>query len=413
VHLQAGGQADNVVHGQVGIDRDVATDGAVVKLDELALHERLGATAKSPRWGIAYKFAAERARTRLLAIRLQVGRTGAVTPVAELEPVLLAGTTVSRATLHNREEIRRKDIREGDLVEVEKGGEIIPKIVGVVTAARDGGQPPFAFPERCPACAAPLSFAEEEVAVRCENPACPAQLRRRLEHFAARGALDIEGLGKQWVEILVGQGLVRGLADLFALEAAQLAALERMGDKSAANLIAAIARAKTRSWRRKLFALGIRHVGAETARSLAARYPDLAALRAASLEELQELPDLGPAVAAAIVEHFARAEVAREVAALAAAGFFAHSEAEAAPAASTGLLAGKTVVITGSFAEGSRAELEAWCAAQGAKVSQSVSARTDLVIAGEKPGSKLAKAQALGLEIWDADRLAAARRERP
>ncbi len=390
------------------------TDGAVVKLDMIALQERLGATARSPRWGIAYKFAAEQAQTRLLAIHLQVGRTGTVTPVAELAPVSLAGTTVSRATLHNREEIRRKDIRTGDLVRVEKGGEIIPKIVGVVESARDGSQRPYAFPERCPACAAPLSFAEEEVAVRCENPACPAQLRRRLEHFASRGALDIEGLGKQWVEILVEQGLVRGLADLFALHAEQLEGLERMGEKSAANLLAAIARAKTRSWRRKLFALGIRHVGSETARTLATHYPDLASLRAATGEALQELEDVGPSVAAAVADYFARASVARELAALAAAGFFADSEPEAAPpAAGGGLLAGKTVVITGSFAEASRAELKRWCEAQGAKVTDAVSARTDLLLAGEKAGSKLAKAQALGLEIWDADRLAAARKAAP
>lgn len=389
------------------------TDGAVLKLDSLALQERLGATAKSPRWGIAYKFAAERAATRLLAIRLQVGRTGAVTPVAELEPVQLAGTTVSRATLHNREEIRRRDLREGDRVLVEKGGEIIPKIVGVDEAARDGRQRPFVFPEVCPACGAPLSFAEEEVAVRCENPACPAQLRRRLEHFASRGALDIEGLGKQWVEILVEQGLVRGLADLFALRAEQLTALERMGERSAANLLAAIERAKTRSWRRKLFALGIRHVGAETARTLAAAYPDLASLRAASAESLQALADVGPAVAAAVADYFTRESVARELDALAAAGLFAVSEPEAAPAAGGGLLAGKTVVITGSFADASRAELKAWCEAQGARVTDSVSARTDLLLAGEKAGSKLAKAEALGIAIWDAARLARERAAAP
>ncbi|MBM4116786.1 NAD-dependent DNA ligase LigA [bacterium] len=390
------------------------TDGAVVKLDSLALQERLGATAKSPRWGIAYKFAAERAATRLLAIRLQVGRTGAVTPVAELEPVLLAGTTVSRATLHNREEIRRRDLRAGDRVWVEKGGEIIPKIVGVVEAARDGSQRPFVFPDECPACGAPLSFAEEEVAVRCENPACPAQLRRRLEHFASRGALDIEGLGRQWVEILVERGLVRRLADLFALRAEQLTALERMGEKSAANLLAAIARARTRSWRRKLYALGIRHVGAETARTLAAHYPDLARLRAATPEALQELADVGPIVAAAVVDFCGRESVARELDALAAAGFFAHSEPEtAAPAAGAGRLAGRTVVITGGFVDASRAELKAWCEAQGAKVTDSVSARTQLLLAGEKPGSKLARAQALGIEIWDAARLARERREAP
>ena len=386
-----------------------ATDGAVIKLDSLGLQAQLGATARSPRWGIAYKFAAEQVSTRLRDIVLQVGRTGAVTPVAELDPVQLAGTTVSRATLHNRDEIERKDLRVGDTVLVEKGGEVIPKVLGVLTDARDGSQQPFVFPTRCPACGAALSFAEEEVAVRCENPRCPAQLRRRLEHFASRGALDIEGLGKQWIDVLVDQGLVEGFADLFTLTEAQLLELERMGPKSAANLVAAIDGARRRPWRAKLFALGIRHVGAETARILAARFPDLARLRAATLEELQALDAVGPVVAAAVLESLAAEGVNRELAALEAVGFFDASDAEAPAPAADGPLAGKTVVITGSFADVDRDALKAWCEARGAKVTGSVSSRTDLLLAGEKAGSKLSKARELGVEIWDEARLRALR----
>ena len=382
-------------------------DGAVAKLDDLALRERLGATSKSPRWGIAYKYAAERAETVVEDIVLNVGRTGAVTPVAVLAPVALSGTTVARATLHNREEIQRKDIRVGDRVLVEKGGEIIPKVVAVLAERRDGSQRPFAFPETCPACGAPLRFREEEVAVRCENPACPAQLRRRLGHFASRGALDIEGLGGQWIDVLIGRGLVGRFADLYDLTADDLLPLERMGEKSAANLVAAIAASKARSWRRKLFALGIRHVGAETARILAAAYPDRAALAAASEEELQELDEVGPVVARAVTDFFASDAARRELDALAERGFFAAGEAEAPAAADW--LAGRTVVVTGTLAGWSREAIKEWLQARGARVTGSVSTRTDLVIAGDSAGGKLAKARELGVEVWDEARLEAER----
>ena len=380
------------------------TDGAVVKLDDFALQARLGATSKSPRWGIAFKFAAEEAETRVREIRLQVGRTGAVTPVAELEPVSLAGTTVSRATLHNRDEIERLDIRQNDTVRIMKGGEIIPKVIEVLVDARDGDEEPYRFPESCPACAAPLRFAEEEVAVRCENPACPAQLRRRIEHFASRGALDIEGLGKQWVEILVEQGLVKHFADLFRLEKERLLELDRMGEKSADNLLEALESAKGRAWRRKIFALGIRHVGAETARILAESYPDLESLRAAPEEALQELEEVGPVVAASLRDFFTRSSAVAELTALEETGFFAHSEEETSPPPpppDEQWLAGRRVVITGSFEDVTREELKTWLQSRGAKVSGSVSGRTDLLLAGERAGSKLEKARGLGVEVWD------------
>ncbi len=391
-------------------DLPFETDGAVIKLDSLALQRRLGATARSPRWGIAFKFAAEQAETRVNAIRLQVGRTGAVTPVAELEPVLLAGTTVSRATLHNRDEIERLGVRQNDTVCIIKGGEIIPKVVAVLTEKRAKGAKPFRFPTRCPACRSPLSFTEEEVAVRCENPGCPAQLRRRLEHFAARGALDIDGLGKQWIEILVEQGLVKHFADLFRLDRETLLALDRMGEKSADNLLAALETAKTRPWRRKLFALGIRHVGAETARIVAQRFRDLESLRDASEEQLQELDEVGPIVAAAFAEFFANQNAAAELDALATEGFFTVSPEDAEGAATIeGPFTGKTVVITGSFTGIGRREIKEWLQARGAKVSGSISGRTDILLAGEKAGSKLKKAIELGLTIWDEERFIAER----
>ena len=387
-------------------------DGAVVKLDDLAARESLGATAKSPRWGIAYKYAAEQVETTVRDVALHVGRTGAVTPVAELEPVRVSGSTVSRATLHNREELERKDLRVGDRVLIEKGGEVIPKVVRVLLEKRPAHAVPFVFPSHCPSCGAPLRFSDQEVAVRCENPACPAQLRRRLQHFVSRGALDIEGLGVQWIEILVEKGLVRHFADLFRLTGEQLRELERMGEKSSANLLAALAAAKEQSWERKLYALGIRHVGAETARILARRFPDLASLEAATRETLDELEGVGPVVAESVLDFLRRPEARREIEALAEVGFFAEGQRASAPQVEV-WLAGKTVVITGTFAGRSRDELADFLRERGAHVSGSVSKKTDLVLAGANPGSKRDKALALGVEIWDEAALAAevARRE--
>ncbi len=379
-------------------------DGAVIKLDALALRDELGSTSKSPRWGIAFKYAAERAETRIQSIVLQVGRTGAVTPIAELEPVQLSGTTVSRATLHNREEIERKDIRVGDRVLVQKAGEIIPQVLEVLVERRDGSQKPFKFPKHCPDCEEPLAESEGEVAVRCVNPACPAQLFRRITHFASRGALDIEGLGGKWVSILLEEGLIASLPDLYRLEADDLLQLDRMGEKSAANLVTALETSKSRPWRKKIFALGIRHVGEETARALARSFPDLESLRAASVEDLVEVPDVGEIVAQAVTDFFASKTVAEEIEKLDELGFFEIGEEDTVDAVSQDF-AGKTVVITGTLENYGRSELKDLLTNRGAKVTGSVSKKTDLLIAGEAAGSKLKKAEELGIEIWDEPRL--------
>ena len=260
-------------------------DGVVIKVDSLSQQERLGYTAKSPRSAMAYKFPAYQARTRLLAIHLQVGRTGAVTPVAVLEPVPLAGSTIARASLHNADEIHRKDIRIGDTVLIEKGGDVIPKVVEVDRSERPDDSVEYAFPNQCPSCRGPLTRDSEEAVVRCDNPTCPAQLRRRLEHFASRNAMDIEGLGPAVVEQLVDQGLVKDLSDLYELNVESLGALERMGEKSAQNLLDGLDRSKEQPFDRVLFALGIRHVGATVARTLARTFGSLDALCKASVEE--------------------------------------------------------------------------------------------------------------------------------
>jgi DNA ligase (NAD+) len=378
-------------------------DGAVIKLDKLALREEVGSTSKSPRWGIAFKYAAEKAETTILRIVLQVGRTGAVTPIAELEPVQLSGTTVSRATLHNREEIERKDIRQGDRVLVQKAGEIIPQVLEVLADRRDGKQKPFKFPKKCPACKEPLQDLEDEVAVRCVNPACPAQLYRRLLHFAGRSALDIDGLGEKWVSILLEEKLINSLPDLYRLDLESLLALERMGEKSAAKLLASVQQSLGRPWRKKIFALGIRHVGEETARALAGAFTNLDALRNATLEDLVEVSDVGAIVAQAVLNYFNSPTLVSETSELKKLGFFEVGvEVEmAAPQDFKGM----TVVITGSLDHFGRSELKDLLSARGAKVTGSVSKKTSLVIAGEAAGSKLIKAQELGLEIWDEARL--------
>jgi DNA ligase (NAD+) len=291
---------------------DYQIDGVVIKVDSLPQQRELGATAKAPRWGIAFKYEAEQAETRVNDILLQVGRTGAVTPVAELEPVWLTGVTITRATLHNRDEIERLDVRVGDSVVIERGGDVIPKVVCVVEQKRRGREKRFRFPKKCPSCKTLLVEAEDEVAIRCENPSCPQQLERRLEHFASRSAMDIAGLGAQNVRLLLAQGLVRHFADLYRLRVDDLLQLERFAEKSARNLVDAIAASRERPWRNKLFALGIRHVGISSAAVLASRYPDLDSLLQASEEELQELEDVGPRVAASIVS-FLRARGNRKL----------------------------------------------------------------------------------------------------
>jgi len=372
-------------------------DGAVVKVDGLGAQRELGTTAKSPRWGMAFKFAAQRAETTLRGIVLQVGRTGNVTPVADLEPVWLGGTTISRATLHNRDEIDRLGVRVGDTVLLERGGEVIPKVVGVRDDLRTGKEKKFRFPKLCPSCGGPLVDSEEEVAIRCDNPSCPQQLERRLEHFASRNAMDIAGLGSQNVKLLLDSGLVHSFADLYRLRAEELIAVERFAAKSAQNLVASIAASKERPWRNKLFALGIRHVGLQGAAVLAHRYPTLVALRSATEADLQTLEDVGPRVAASIVAFVARADNRRLLEDLERLGVLVPRD----EAAATGTLAGKTFVLTGTLARRTRGEAQAAIEARGGRVAGSVSKKTDYVVAGDSPGSKLDQAHKNGVPVLD------------
>ena len=394
---------------------DYQIDGAVIKVDRADQQRRLGWTAKAPRWGLAYKFAAEEARTTLRSITLQVGRTGVITPVAELEPVQLAGTTVSRATLHNWDELERKDIRPGDRVAVAKGGDIIPKVLRSFPEERDGSQQPLPVPTACPVCGEPPVRREGEVALRCVNAFCPAIQAGRLRHFAGRQGCDIEGLGGRAIDLFLEKGWLRSPADLFRLEREQLAELPGWGEKSAENLVQAVAAARERPWANKIFALGIPQVGITTATTLAREYAAIDALADAGAEELADLPDIGPIVAEAVVAWFAEADTRTLLAELRAVDFFLPSERqpEAAPEpAGDSPFLGRSFVITGTLAEMTRAEARAAIERHGGKVTGSVSKRTHALVAGAKPGSKRDKAEQLGIEILDEDafrqRLAAA-----
>jgi DNA ligase (NAD+) len=373
-------------------------DGVVIKVDSLAQQRELGSTAKSPRWGIAFKYDSPQARTRLLDIRLQVGRTGNVTPVAVLEPVWLNGVTITRATLHNRDELRRLGVRIGDTVVIERGGDVIPKVVRVATELRAGRGRVFRFPSRCPSCRSRLVESEEEVAIRCENPSCPQQIERRLVHFAARDAMDIAGLGIQNVRLLLAHGLVRDFAGLYRLRVEDLLELERFAEKSATNLVQAIAASKARPWRNKLFALGIRHVGLASAAVLASRYPDLEALLGATEEDLQQLEDVGPRVAASIVSFLRLPATAELLDQLRDLGVLMP---DAAGPKRDQSLAGLTFVITGTLSGMTRHEAQAAIEARGGRVGGSVSRKTDYVVVGADPGSKYDKARELGRPILD------------
>lgn len=378
-------------------------DGAVVKVNRLDQWEQLGMTAKAPRYAIAYKYSHEQATTCLRAISVQVGRTGVLTPVAELEPVPLAGSTIARATLHNEEEIRRKDIRVGDTVVVEKAGEVIPAVVAVVLGKRPPHTEPFNLEQHiggvCPACGGPVRRDPEFVAWRCENTACPAQVKRAILHFAARKAMDIEGLGERLVDQLVDQGMVRDMADLYALRKESLADLDRMGAKSAANLVQAIAQSRGRELWRLVHGLGILHVGEGAARVLADRFGGLDEMARASVEALQETPDIGPVMAQSIVDFFLHPRNRDVVEKLRAAGVRTQGARQSAPGPTTGPLAGKTVVITGTLQRFTREEAQEALRRAGARVTDSVSSKTDYLVAGEAAGSKLEKARTLGVKI--------------
>ena len=376
------------------------TDGVVVKVSDLSQRDRLGATAKFPKWAIAFKFPAEQATTRLISIEVNVGRTGAVTPFAVLEPVQLAGTTVQMATLHNEQEVARKDIRAGDVVLVEKGGDVIPKIVKPVVSQRAEGKDapqPFVMPTTCPACATPLERPDDEVVWRCPNVTCPAKIRRALQHFAARGAMDIEGLGESLVNQLVERGLVSDFADLYTLTAETLESLDRMGKKSAANVMAQLERSKGNELWRVLFGVGIRHVGERAAQVLARRFGTLEGLLAASLEELEAVPDVGSVVAASVRSFLDEPRNRTLLERLRVAGInFVEPDVPTDPSTG-GTLEGLTFVLTGTLESQSREEARRAIEQAGGKVTSSVSKKTSYVVTGADPGSKAQKAEALGI----------------
>jgi len=381
---------------------DYDTDGMVLKVADLAAQERLGATDKAPRWGIAFKFETSRALTRIVRVDWQVGRTGAVTPVAKLEPVTLLGTTIQSATLHNADEVERLGAMLHDTVTIEKGGEIIPKVTRVHPEARTGDEQPIRVPENCPVCGEKLERESAEVAIRCVNEYCPAQRKRRLLHFGSRGALDIEGLGDALVDQLVDRGLVEGPADLYRLTAAQLSGLDRMGQRSAENLLAMLAASKTRPLERLVFAFGIRHVGTHAARILAQAYGSLEALAQAEREELAAIHEIGPVIAESVERYFRRPETARFLARLMEAGFA--PQAPPREERDRGL-AGRVLVLTGTLPHWSREQAKREIEAHGGRVTASVSAKTDYVVAGENPGTKLAQARRLGIPVLDEEGL--------
>jgi DNA ligase (NAD+) len=372
-----------------------ATDGAVIKVSRFDQQRVLGSTDKAPRWAIAYKYAPEQAETRLHDITFQVGRTGVITPVAELDPVQLSGTTVSRATLHNFEEIARKDIRVGDLVTVEKAGEIIPAVVSVNLKKRPKESKPIHPPKQCPVCGGPLR--KEEVFLRCTSRDCVGQLKRRLQHFAHRGAMDIEGMGEAMVSQLIDAGLVQHLEQIYDLTAGPLADLERMGEKSAANLIAGIEASKQRPLWRLIFGLGIPQVGAVLAEALARHFQSMEKLEKAEVEDLVQVKDVGQKVAEEIVSFFREASTRRLLHGLKKAGCNFHALPEEMTVRG-GVFSGKKFVITGTLSA-PREDFTRRIQSLGGSVSGSVSAKTDYLLAGDEAGSKLDKAKALGVRI--------------
>ena len=374
------------------------TDGMVVKVNALEAQRRLGATTKSPRWQIAYKFPARKAETRVEDILIQVGRTGALTPVAVLTPVSLSGTVVSRASLHNEDEIHRKDVRIGDRVLIEKAGEIIPQVVSVLQDKRTGKEKRFVMPKVCPECRGEVRRPEGEVATRCENLRCPAQVKERIRHFAMRTAMDIDGLGEAIIDQVVDRKLILDVGDLYVLKAEDLVPLERMGEKSARNLIEGIQKSRSHSLSRLLYGLGIRHVGIHAARLLAEQYHSMDRIAQASQEELTEISAIGPVIAESAASFFRRPETARVLAKLESAGVTLE-EKKAVP--TQGPLTGLTFVVTGSLEAFSRDGAHDAILSRGGRVSESVSRKTDYVVIGEAPGSKLQKAQALGVKTID------------
>jgi len=373
-------------------------DGLVIKIDDLRLREELGVTAKSPRWAVAYKFPMEEVATTLLDIEWTVGRTGVVTPTAILEPVLVAGTTVSRASLHNEDLIREKDLMFGDRVLVRKAGEIIPEVVQVIGEHRDGTQKPFVMPTQCPVCEHNLFRDDGESAWRCSNPACPAQIAENIIHFASRAAMDIEGLGPQNVQLLLEHQLIHDMADLYSLTLERLMTLPRFGQKSAENLNKAIEASKTRPLERLVFGLGIRHVGQRTAQSLAKQFGSLEKLKSATEAELLQIEDIGPKVAHSIINYFTQPESQERLLRLQTAGV-AMENMKAGSSLEANTLQGLSFVVTGTLTHYSRQEIKETIENLGGKVIDSVSKKTSYVLVGENPGSKADKAKTLAIPI--------------
>ncbi|NLZ05535.1 MAG: NAD-dependent DNA ligase LigA [Phycisphaerae bacterium] len=402
-HIRRAKDIDEVIEvcrswSEKRFELDYQTDGMVVKVNRYDQRDILGTTGRAPRWCIAYKFPAERAETVVESIAVQVGKSGILTPVANLTAVRLSGTTVRRASLHNFDEMRRLDVRPGDTVVIEKAGEIIPQVVEVKKQRRPKGARPFETPKKCPVCDSDVVKDEAGVYVRCPNPDCSGQLKERLRYFAGRGQMDIERLGASLIEQLVDGGLVDGFADLYRLQKEDLAALDRMADKSAQNVLDGIEASKRRPLWRFLAALGIRHVGGQSAQVLADHFGSLEALRNASLEELEAIDQIGPVMAESIHAYFREPRHRAIIAELVAAGV--RPQAEAAKPR-TGALAGKTVVVTGSLEHFTRQQAEQAIKDAGGKASGSVSKKTDFVLAGAEPGSKLDKARQLGVTVID------------
>ena len=380
-------------------DLDYEIDGLVIKVDEFALQRALGVVGREPRWAIAFKFPPTQATTKLLDIAVNVGRTGSLNPFAVLEPVIVAHARVKLATLHNEDDIRRKDIRVGDTVIVQRAGDVIPQVVGPVVSRRSGKEQPFEMPKRCPVCDTPVIRPEGEAMSYCPNRSCPAQIFRLLVHFASRGAMDIEGLGESMAQQLLDSGLVKDIGDVYSLTGEQLVTLERMGEKSAENLIAGIEASKQRPLGRVLFALGIRHVGDETAELLASHFGSIAALAAAGLDDLETVPTIGPKTAQSVYEYFQDEQNRALIEKLRVAGV----RLEGATAAREGPLMGSTFVVTGSLTRWSRNEIESLIKSLGGGVGSSVTKKTSYLVAGESPGSKLTKAQEYNVAVLDED----------
>ena len=384
-----------------------ATDGVVVKLDALELQHQAGFNAKAPRWAVAYKYAPEEAPSRLLRVVAQVGRTGVVTPVAEFEPVPLAGTVVGRATLHNADRIAELDLRQGDTIVVRKAGEIIPEVVRVLSELRPAGANAVQLPDHCPACNSELVRADGEVATRCINNSCPAQLKGAIRQWVCRAAMDVDGLGERTIALLVERGLVKTLSDLYRLDEVTLASLEGMGNRSAAKLVQALDASRQQPWPRLLFALGIRNIGSVNAKALAAAFPSVTLLSQAALHEpdaLQATYGIGGEIAEALFEWFSNPANQFLLQELEAMEFSIEGPAETSNSignSSAGLLAGKTFVLTGTLPNLKRNEAQDLIEAAGGRVSGSVSKKTSYLVAGSDAGSKLSKAEELGVMVID------------